>query len=203
MPLSSGRLNLFNLNVNQTNFFRSTIAAIVLLSAIVHAWQKTYFDVGSRSEKIYAIKHPLMKGVYTSSQRANVVNELIEEAFPQIKDEKYLLSFIEIPMVNYLCDKRPFISCSWPKLYYNPLVFKLKLDEALQKRKVYPAIIRQKQNTMLSDWPGPADSDYLNYPDNLSKWPEHGRILNEFIVRNNYQIVWENEMFQLLVRKRW
>jgi len=35
----------------------------------------------------------------------------------------------------------------------------------------------------------------------LSKWPEHGKILNEFLTRNNYQVVWENEMFQILTKK--
>jgi len=112
-----------------------------------------------------------------------------------------LLSFIEIPMLNYLSDKRPFISTSWPKLYYNPNTFKLKLEEALQRRKNFPAIIRQKQNTVLNDWPGSSEPDYLKYGDSLSDWPEHGRILNEFIERNNYQVVWENEMFQLLTRQ--
>jgi hypothetical protein len=104
-------------------------------------------------------------------------------------------------MVNYLSDKTPFISTSWPKLYYNPEKFRLKLEEALQHRNEFPAIIRQKQNTMLADWPDAPDPDYLNYPADLSKWPEHGKILNEFISGNNYQVVWENEMFQILSRK--
>lgn len=118
-----------------------------------------------------------------------------------MRDEKYLLSFIEIPMLNYLSDKRPFISTSWPKLYYNPNTFKLKLEEALQRRKTLPAIIRQKQNTVLNDWPGNSEPDYLKYSDGLSDWPEHGRILNDFIAHNNYQVVWENEMFQLLIHQ--
>lgn len=83
----------------------------------------------------------------------------------------------------------------------HPEKFRVKLDEALLRRKTFPAIIRQKQNTMLADWPAKAEPDYLNYPDNLSKWPEHGKILNEFIARHQYKVEWENEMFQLLMRK--
>jgi len=186
---------------DQVQFLKRTIAVVVLLSAMVHAWQNTYFDTGSRINKIYSVDHPLMKGIYTTRERAKVVNDLIHNAFPLMKNEEYLLSFIEIPMLNYLSDKKPYISTSWPKLYYNPQTFRLKLEEAMQKRKTLPAIIRQKQNTVLDRWPGTPDPQYLNYPDHLSEWPEHGKILNEFIAIHNYRIVWENDMFQLLVCK--
>lgn len=177
------------------------LGAAVFSTSVVHAWQTTYFDSGSRWHKVQAIHHPDLKFIYTSPKRAKVVDELIQEGFPKIVSEQYLLGFIEIPMVNYLSGKRPFLSTSWPKLYYNPEKFKQKLEEALAKRKEFPAIIRQKQNTMLNEWPGNFDPEYLNYPEGLSKWPEHGRILNEFIDRNGYQVVWENEMFQLFVRE--
>ncbi len=203
MPDEFFKLKFLRLKVqpDQAIFVKRILIVLVLFTGLVFAWQKTYFDVGSRFSKTVAVDHPHLKYIYTSAKRAEVVNELVQEAFPKMKDEKYLLAFIEIPMVNYLSDKIPFISTSWPKLYYNPEKFRLKLDEALQHRKTFPAIIRQKQNTMLADWPEKSDPDYLNYPEDLSKWPEHGKILNEFIARNNYQLVWENEMFQLLLKK--
>jgi hypothetical protein len=187
------------MSIPQSKFVTQLLAIIVLFTAIVYAWEETYFDEGSRISKIYPIEHPQMRCIYTSKERARTVNELILGGFPKVKDEKYLLAFIEIPMLNYLSDKKPFISTSWPKLYYNPKTFRQKLEEALQRRKAFPAIIRQKQNTMMADWPGKPEPDYLLYPTDLSKWPEHGKILNEFIAQNNYQVVWENDMFQLLV----
>lgn len=177
------------------------LGAAVLSTAVVHAWQTTYFDAGSRWSKTATVNHLDLKFIYTSPKRAKVVNELIQEGFPKIANQEYLLGFVEIPIVNYLSGKKPFLSTSWPKLYYNPEKFRQKLDEALQMRNILPAIIRQKQNTMLNDWPGSFDQHYLAYPEELSKWPEHGRILNEFIVRNGYQILWENEMFQVLAAK--
>jgi len=185
----------------QLLFVKTILGVLVLSTAIVHAWQTPYFDAGSRFDKIATINNPDLKLIYTSPKRAKVIEELVQNGFPNISNEKYLLSFIEIPMVNYLSDKAPFISTSWPKLYYNPEKFRLKLEEAQQIRKEFPAIIRQKQNTMLNDWPRVGDDNYLNYPENLSKWPEHGKILNEFLTRNNYQVVWENEMFQILTKK--
>jgi hypothetical protein len=47
---------------------------------------------------------------------------------------------------------------------------------------------------MLAFWPGSPDPEYLNYPESLSKWPEHGKILNEFIIRNHYQVIPIEEM---------
>lgn len=189
------------LNDSQRTLILSWLGSAVLATAVVHAWQTTYFDVGSRWSKTATVSHPDLKFIYTSPKRAKVVDELIQEGFPKIVNQEYLLGFVEIPMVNYLSGKKPFLSTSWPKLYYNPEKFRQKLDEALQKRNVLPAIIRQKQNTMLNDWPGSFDPRYLTYPEGLSKWPEHGRILNEFIARNGYKVVWENEMFQVLIKK--
>lgn len=189
------------LNGSQRALILSCLGAAVFSTAVVYAWQTTYFDAGSRWSKTATVSHPDLKLIYTSPKRAKVVNELIQEGFPKIANQEYLLGFVEIPMVNYLSGKKPFLSTSWPKLYYNPEKFRQKLDEALQKRDELPAIIRQKQNTMLNDWPASFDPQYLAYPEGLSKWPEHGRILNEFIARNGYQIVWENEMFQVLTTK--
>ncbi|HKJ41570.1 MAG TPA: hypothetical protein VKA27_05715 [Sunxiuqinia sp.] len=197
-------LDKFGLNISlrQSIFIKRYFITILLVSAVFYAWQHTYFDVGSRIQKTATIDHPKLKFIYTSEKRAHVMNELIREGFPKIKEQQYLLSFIEIPMLNYLTDKKPFLSTSWPKLYYSPATFKQKLYEALQKRKSYPAIIRQKQNTTINDWPSSTDPNYLSYPDSLSKWPEHGKILNEFMATNNYEVVWENEMFQVLITNR-
>ena len=186
------------------NFYsvlRKPFAIVVLATAMVHAWQTPYFDVGSRFDKVVGVNHPDLKMIFTSARRAKTINELVQEGFPKIENERYLLCFVEIPMVNYLSQKTPFLSTPWPKLYYTAEMFSFKLKEALQTRKAFPAIIRQKQNTMLADWPGVPNPDYLNYPENLSKWPDHGKILNKFIAENEYHIVWENDMFQLLVKE--
>jgi len=177
---------------------RNVLISVVLVTSLLYAWQNTYFDAGSRIQKSYPVQHRILHGIYTTESRARVMNELISEAFPEIEEE-YLLAFIEIPMINYLADKKPYLSTSWPKLYYSPESFQRKLEEAAEKRDALPAIIRQKQNTMLEAWPMErAEPGYLDYPDEMSKWPEHGRILNEFIAEHGYTVAWENEMFQLL-----
>ena len=177
-----------------SNLFRKMLFVTILISAVVYAWQNTYFDVGSRIEKRFSIEHPNLDYIYTSEKRANAINETIAQAFPKMNDCEYLLSFIEMPMFNYLTGKKPFISTSWPKLYYNPKTFQEKLVEAVNKRDDLPAIIRQKQATKLDDWP---ETPYVEYKD----WPEHATILDKFISQYNYNIVWENEMFQLLIAK--
>jgi len=124
MPFTLKMENLFRLpiSIHQARFLKRTLAVVILLTAMVCAWERTYFDVGSRISKIYPIEHPRMKFIYTSSERARVVNELIRDGFPKMKDKEYLLSFIEIPMLNYLSDKRPFISTSWPTILQSKYV---------------------------------------------------------------------------------
>ena len=175
-----------------TSFLQKTFAILILTSGLIYAWQHTYFDTRSRLCKTHALEHPDLKLIYTSGPRAKVMNEMIQEGLPRLKNHNYLLSFIEIPLFNYLSDKRPFISTSWPKLYYNPETFRKKLAEAVSLRKHLPAIIRQKQATKLNNWPSDRPT-----PDN--NWPGHNMVLNEFIACYNYQVVWENEMFEILL----
>lgn len=176
-----------------------SLRGIIIVTALIFAWQNTYFDAGSRWLKRTPVQHEKLRCIYTSEERAGAVNELILEAFPLIKEE-YLLSFIEIPMVNYLADKKPFISTSWPKLYYNVNTFENKLEEALARRESLPAVVRQKQNTGIVAWPADtAAKEYLDYPDDLSRWPAHGRVLNKFLDQQGYEVIWENNMFQLLL----
>jgi hypothetical protein len=187
------------LSASRGRMVRSTLGLVILVSAILYAWQNTYFDAGSRLVKRYNVQHEKLALIYTSEERARVIDDLITEAFPQLSGE-YLLSFMDIPMVNYLADKRPFISTSWPKLYYHPDTFAAKLEEAVNKRGCLPDIIRQKQNTGVVPWPaGQPEPGYLSYPAHLFKWPGHGAILNRFIDSHGYRVLWENEMFQLLV----
>lgn len=187
------------LSVVQGSIIRRSLGMVILVTGILYAWQNTYFDAGSRWLKRYSVQHEKLALIYTSEERAIVMNELITEAFPQISEE-HLLAFIDIPMINYLADKKPFISTSWPKLYYHPDTFASKLDEAVVKRGALPAIVRQKQDPGVNPWPnGRPEPGYLAYPESLSKWPYHGQILNQFIDKQGYKVLWENEMFQLLV----
>lgn len=185
--------------VAQEKVIRGGVITLVVVSALVHAWQYTYFDAGSRALKRYTVEHPQLRFIHTSKARARVMNELISEAFP-LMDQRYLLGFIEIPMINYLADMEPYLSTSWPKLYYSPDSFTRKLQEALARRDALPAIVRQKQPTNIHPWPeAKPHPDYLDYPGDLSRWPGHGRVMNRFIGDFEYEVVWENEMFQLLL----
>jgi hypothetical protein len=185
---------------NLAKMIQTSIALLIFTSSVFYAWQSTYYDAGNRADKVFALKHPKMKWIYTSKKRADVVNELIVEGFPKIERRKYLLAFINVPMLNYLADKEPFISSSWPKLYYSPEAFEKKLYEAIEKRKTLPSIIRQKQNTGNVDWPKKhSNPHYFEYKEGISMYPEHGKILNHFIEEYNYKVIWENEMFQVLL----
>ncbi len=141
-----------SISKNQAEFIQKSIAILIFTASVFYAWQNTYYDAGSRANKVLSIKHPKMACIYTSKKRANVVNELISRGFAEIVDRKYLLAFADIPMINYLAEKEPFISTSCPKLYYSSEVFEKKLNEAIEKRKILPAITKQKQNTGNEDW---------------------------------------------------
>jgi hypothetical protein len=50
------------------------------------------------------------------------------------------------------------------------------------------------------DWPKKhSNPHYFEYKEGISMYPEHGKILNHFIEEYNYKVIWENEMFQVLL----
>jgi hypothetical protein len=170
--------------------YRTALRVVITITALIYAYQYTYNDIGSRLEKRYTVDHPLLKGIHTSKKRASAMNEILHAADPLIRDYEFLLSFNEIPLFNYLADKKPFISTSWPKLYYDPEMFRVKLNEAVEYREVLPAVIRQLQPTRRVDWPQESPAPY-NY------WEGHAIVLDRFLEMNDYVPVWENDMFRI------
>ena len=92
---------------------------------------------------------------------------------------------------------RPFIGCSWPELLSAPLL-KQKLNN---HKGPLPAILRQKFDSIGKEFGAP-DENYLidcGVEAGTFKSNKKSQVVNEFIEKNNYKIVFENQYFILFL----
>lgn len=174
-----------------------TLGVYVLACVAKTAVGGVYFDGGTLFEKRFAIRNERTKHVYTTRERARIINDLLEGIEPYIKEGDCLFAYGSIPAVNYMTRTKPFIGCSWPELLSLPLL-KQKLENYTG---TLPAILRQKFDSIGPEF-GLPDENYLidcGVESGSFKSNEKSRVVNEFMEKNNYRIVFENQYFALFL----
>jgi len=200
----SGPIVFFILNkyvkIQNWSLIKKYLLGIFITSCLVYGFTNTYFDEGSRLNKTYSVKHSGLKNIYTTKERAKVIDELTGEIRSCIKKDDYLLAISGIPMIHYLSQSKPYLGTSWPKLYYAPAIFKSELEKAFATKRLLPVIIMQKMATG-TNWPMNITPDYLKPDTKNNKFTEHYQIVFEFMTKNSYSKHWENDMFIIYLPK--
>lgn len=176
-------------------FLGSIILAFLMLKAY-NISQQSYFDIGSRFEKNYAIKSPLARGIYTTERRANIINDLLINLDKFVKPNDYLLVYDKMPMLHFLTQTKPYMYNPWVWIYdYNS--FKKKLHKAEVTIPVLPTVVQQKFETIY-EFSEPIP-DYMSTNKENSNFHSNERnaIMKAFLERNNYKIVWSNSYFNI------
>jgi len=161
---------------------------------LYYSYYFPYFDKGNRLKMHYPVENKLVKGIYTTKERADVINELLSESGKYVKKNDYVLAYDCIPMYYYLTETVPFMRNSWPWIYF-PEAFNNELSWAINKSNKLPVVIEQKINTLDSDWP----INSLSYFQKSKPDFVRDSIFNEFIIANKYEMVWENKAFKILL----
>lgn len=182
------------------------LSAIVLFSySIVTAFyvlkvyripQQSYFDSGSRFEKIYAIDNTLANGIYTTKRRANIINDLLRNLDEYVEPNDYLMVYDKVPMIHFLTKTKPYMYNPWVWIYdYNS--FEKKLHKAEREIADLPIVVQQKFETVY-EFSEPI-TDYMSSQkeNNNLHSNERNSIMKAFLQRNNYEIVWSNRYFNI------
>lgn len=172
------------------------LALFVLKRGVGNIAGQCYFDQGWRWEKTCLIDSPLAT-TYTTARNCRMLDPMLHELSRYVKKDDYLLCFQNIATVNYLTCTRPYLYNPWVWTY-DPDNMKRKFDRAEAERKELPVIVRDK--SMLSRWYEPYD-DWNNdmAQDSYVHKNAKIRLINSFIGRHGYKVVWENDVFQILV----
>jgi hypothetical protein len=160
--------------------------------------RNAYYDRGPRWEKMYRANNPRFT-VLASQSKAQAIEDLLTELNKYVKADDYLFCFESLPMIHYLTETRPYLGCSWVFLIgYDD--FKARIDELVATTPL-PVVLRQKCQPIGGYWTVPASTDDTS--DGAKKAYAYlynkNRIdyFEKFIEKNKYQVVWENELFEI------
>jgi len=191
LPGSTGQTEI-GFDSNILKIIKLMGVVLVTVFSIMSAYQHTYRDTADRASMSSHVDHNLLRGVFTTRERAIVVDELLKALERYVDDGDYLLAYEQIPLVHFMTDTKPYLYNAWPMLY-SPDKLKESLSRALKERPGLPVIVRARGSTEEYEWPKVRK---LSRDKNLIKNRE---IMDDFIARYNYNPVWRNSFFEILV----
>ena len=170
--------------INRDNIYFVMVACLAILMKTIK--QGNFNEFGPLYEKKYKIESPECSFLYTTQDRAKVLNESLPELKKYIHKKDTLFIYDALPILNYLTHTRPAGGNSVPG-------YSLNFLDRLSKMNYKPKILVHKFETF-GNWEMQTRNNLI---DDLCANNEKMTI-NQYIVINNYKVVWENSYFILL-----
>ncbi|KNZ69121.1 hypothetical protein Tfer_2225 [Thermincola ferriacetica] len=191
IKISTGPLGL-RVNKSELNLLKAVATLLFVFFTLQSAYYYTYRDASDRFKMAYPVQHERLKGVFTTRERAQVVQELLDELPHYVKEGDYLLAYEQISLVYFLTKTKPYLYSAWPMLY-GPDKFREALEKAEKERPYLPVIVRAKGNTEDFDWPK-SKSPLVQTVYHV----ENRKTMERFIREKQYKTVWQNSFFEIL-----
>lgn len=177
------------------------VSTIILLGLFILRGMKQmmgqcYFDEGSRIEKTCRIDHPLATTL-TTEKNCRLLEPLLQQLSEYVDEDDYLLCFQNNPTIHFLTKTRPYLYNPWV-WSYDPDNMERQFLRAEQENPILPVIVRDK--SLPPHW-YELDPDWDNEHTAETYFHKNKkiRLIHQFIQRHHYKVVWENEVFQLLI----
>jgi hypothetical protein len=156
-----------------------------------------YFDEGSRLEKRYQITQSDLANTFTSQEKAQAIDTLLIHLKPYIHEGDYTLFFKNLPMLHYMTRTKPYLHCPWVFCYAADYL-RMQFERSEREIPVMPVLVREKGCLPGSDWTIVSDKwDRTDFEDDYLNKSESIAVIQDFIKRHNYHIVWENNLFAI------
>lgn len=179
--------------------FQLLLVAIICLIAcrnIRSVVKICYLDEAPFTFKTFRVDHE-KANVFTSQRNKKAIEPLLCELRKYVKKDDYLFEYMKCPMIHYLTETRPYMGNSWV-WSYSPRLIRSQLAVAEQRHANLPVLVREK--SAIPAW-YLYDEDWNN--DKAQETYEHKNekvtIINDFIARHAYKVVWEDDLFQILL----
>ncbi len=158
-----------------------------------------YFDPGWRTAKTWRIDNPLAT-TYTTERNVKLANPMFRELAKYVKEDDYLLCFQNTPTIHFLTKTRPYLYNPWVWTYDSSNMEQQFLRAERNHNKL-PVIVRDKSQT--TTW-YEFDPDWNNAYAKNTYFHKNKKILliQEFIKKHCYKVVWENEVLQILIPEK-
>ena len=144
----------------------------------------------NRWKMTYSVNDPHLRAIFMSKEKAKTLNELSIAMNKYSSNLSHILTYGEISTVNYMSTLKPYLNNTYPFFMTNN-----KLKDELgyqQKRKTLPMVVRAKTYTPLKGWP--VNSRKIDNSKGVKRV-----IFGHFLKKNNYQTVWQNRDFEILI----
>ena len=188
---SWARIHLFKKQVFQKSLTLFLLTSL-LLSGVIISYRFTYRESAKRLEMHYPVDHHLLRSVFTTKERAKNIQEVLDALSVYVQPGDYLLGYHTVSMLYYLTQTKPYLYNSWPFLY-EPDQLKEQLKKACKERKFLPVAVRSKFSLQNFDWPE------KTWTNKSSQYKKNLVILDGFLLENNYEKVWENQIFEIFL----
>jgi len=184
----------FKMTQQEILFAKNIILIFCFTFMLIFSFKYTYGNTTNRLAMHYSINHPRLKMVYTTKERAKVVEELLGELSKYVHKGEYLFTFEQISLLHYLTKTKPYLYNSWPILY-RPEEFKVALEKAIREKEDLPVIVRAKRGTGNFEWPNNPEVEFTEPKQHI----DNRSIVKEFMDKYCYKTIWENDFFQILL----
>ena len=178
---------------------RSRVMLPVVLMAVCAVRMVTggaYFDGGTLLDKRWTVDTPRAAHIFTTRERAEMLNTMLHGIEPHVQPGTTLMAYGSIPTLNYLTHTHPYIGCSWVEQLSAGMLEKRLREGAIEE---LPPVLRQKFNTISSQWGEPSETYLTDYgPQNTYQDNRKLAVLNAWLQEHNYQPVYEDSHFVLL-----
>ncbi len=208
IAVTSGTTFTFNNNIkpfrisrfmqdNQLSEARKIIVALTIFASLFYTYDYPHSDMENRAAMRYAVDNKHMRGIFTTKERAEEINQLLAASSKYVKPNDRVLAYDCVPIFHFMTETIPYTRNPWPWLYQSN-TFKKELEIAAGSNKQLPVIIMQTALTLGNgkNWPlKKVTQDYLKLPINIDR----NEILEDFINEYKYHEVWSNDYFKILI----
>ena len=208
IAVTSGTVFTFNDNIkpfrisrfmqdNQLAEARKIIVALTIFASLFYTYDYPHSDMENRAAMRYAVDNKYMRGIFTTKERAEEINQLLAASSKYVKPNDHVLAYDCVPIFHFMTETIPYTRNPWPWLYQSN-TFKKELEIAAGSNKQLPVIIMQTALTLGNgkNWPlKKITQDYLKLPINIDR----NEILEDFINEHKYHEVWSNDYFKILI----
>jgi hypothetical protein len=189
----SGSLSIFKhtVHLNQTHiqFIKYSLISLSSITFLYYGFINVYRDE-SKNQLLHTINHPRLVNVYTSKERAEVLEDALYHLEKYVNKGDVLLSCDSTPIIYYATQTIPMLDKTWIETLPSKIL-REKLQAYEQSTIYRPIVFRAKYDTNNGVWP------QQKVVLQLQDWKKNRMIIDDFIQRNHYQKVWENEFFEI------
>ena len=188
-------IKVFNIEIKKQymHFLRTLIISFVLIYSLIlsNVIAPSYGDSRNKLSMVYTVDHPKLRGIFTTQERAEALNTIIQNLQKHTDKYHYILSYELIPIVDYLTGLKPYLDSSLLK-YFTPSKLKEKFEQGILEKEL-PLVVRAKRFTLKNEWP--------------RKTVPLGRntrrvLIEEFLNDNYYKTVYEDKNFEILTPQK-